>query len=270
MEYIGASGRPMKFEVPINKDVDFYYILGFAVDASRNGTYNNGNFVELWSSDLTPDEVAKVKEENTNVRVLMSLCGWSINNVSGLDQPLFWYDPEDKAKWLNNAFSSIMGLVKRYNLDGIDVDYENFHYPNNFSSTMGELLARLRKEEEVKVVSIAPFNWMIPSYIELFQAFNESIDYVNYQFYADGVPNATEYLATYNKKAQTFGVDKMIPSYEINGRGVQGQAWWDSLALIHAHNPIPGLMIWSADESAPLHYYYEIQAQELLANGTYS
>ncbi|MCO5609381.1 hypothetical protein L7F22_063607 [Adiantum nelumboides] len=193
---------------------------------------------------------------------------------SGLDQPLFWYDPKDKATWLNNAFSSITGLVKRYNLDGIDVDYDNFHYPNNFSSTMGELLARLRKEEEVKVVSIAPFNWMIPSCIELFQAFNESIDYVNYQFYADGVPNATKYLATYNKKAQTFGVDKMIPSYEIsyeiNGRGVQGQAWWDSLALIHAHNPIPGLMIWSADESAPLHYYYEIQAQELLANGTYS
>lgn len=164
----------------------------------------------------------------------------------------------------------MVGLVQTYHLDGIDIDYENFLYPNNFSSIMGELVDSLKKEKVVETVSIAPFDWMIRPYVELFKKFNESIDYVHYQFYADALPNANQYLARYNKVTKIFGYEKLLPSYEINGRGVQGQAFWDSLALIHAQNSIPGIMMWSADESVTLKYTFEIEAQALLANGTYS
>lgn len=87
MEYIGATGVPVSFEsVPINPDIDFNFLLGFAVDSDPYGNPQNGKFSPYWAPNLTPDAVASIKARHSNVKVLASLSGWSVNS-----KVLSWY-----------------------------------------------------------------------------------------------------------------------------------------------------------------------------------
>lgn len=122
MEYIGATGAPVTFEsVPIQDEIDFHFILGFAIDSDPSGNPQNGTFSAYWASTLTPDSVSQVKQDHPNVKAMASLSGWSLGSKT-----LRWYDPEDTHEWISNAFDSLKSLITSYHLDGIDIDYESF------------------------------------------------------------------------------------------------------------------------------------------------
>lgn len=87
MEYIGATGIPVKFDsMPIKDGIDFHFILSFAIDVDPSGNYQNGKFSPYWAETLTPDSVAAIKARHPNVKALASLSGWSSGS-----KVLHWY-----------------------------------------------------------------------------------------------------------------------------------------------------------------------------------
>uniref|UniRef100_A0A7N0UYY1 GH18 domain-containing protein n=1 Tax=Kalanchoe fedtschenkoi TaxID=63787 RepID=A0A7N0UYY1_KALFE len=267
MEYIGATGVSVTFdEVPIKAGIDFHFILSFAIDADSTGNYQNGVFSPYWEPSLSPQAVADIKAKHPgNVKVMASLSGWSLGA-----KVLRWYDPQDSVKWINNAFSSFRSLAETYHLDGIDVDYENFPKHNStFAYCMGELITMLKNQSVISVASIAPFYATAAPYIQLFSEYSDVIDYVNYQFYTDKVKTPVGYLQRFRLRAREFSAAKLLPSYEIAGRGIQGDAFFDALRLLQTRGfDVNGVMIWSADASASDGFYFEKRSQAFLLNST--
>ncbi|PIN20613.1 Chitinase [Handroanthus impetiginosus] len=268
MEYIGATGKPVQFDdVPIEAAIDFHFILSFAIDADSSGNPQNGVFLPYWATTLTPDAVAATKSRHPNVKALASLSGWSLAGKT-----LSWYIPPDRNLWISNAFSSLKSLVQTYHLDGIDIDYEKFpkHTNGSFSYCIGELITLLKNESLISVATIAPYYSTVLPYIELQQRYEDVIDYVNYQFYTDKVKTPKGYLEAFKNTTEQFGKDKVLPSYEVNGRGIQGDAFFEALSLLEGNGfDVNGAMIFSADASESDGYYYETKTQKfLLKNST--
>ncbi|CAI9108881.1 OLC1v1008582C1 [Oldenlandia corymbosa var. corymbosa] len=271
MEYIGATGAPVRFDnVPIEDGIDFHFILGFAIDADPSGNPQNGTFSPYWVSSLSPDSIVAIKGSHPNVKVMASLSGWSLGNTV-----LKWYNPANEQLWISNAFDSIKSLVETYHLDGIDVDYEVFRKTNyssgSFSYCIGELLSLLKNQSVISVATIAPFYNTVAPYIELFRNYGDVIDYVNHQFYTDKVRTPQRFLNDFRLRAQQFDKAKVLPAYEVNGRGIQGDRFFDALKLIEENGfEVNGVMIWSADASVNNQYYYERKSQAFLLNSTSS
>ncbi|XP_034684552.1 chitinase 2-like [Vitis riparia] len=266
MEYIGATGVPVTFDdVPIEKDIEFHFILGFAIDADESGNAQNGIFSPYWASTLTPDSVADIKAQHPNVKALASLSGWSLG-----EKILRWYDPKDPEIWISNAFTSLQSLIVTYNLDGIDIDYENFPKRNStFPYCIGQLISLLKNQSVISVATIAPFNSRAVPYIQLCDGYGDLIDYVNYQFYTDKVSTPKRYLEAFKLRAKQFDQEKLLPSYEVDGRGIQGEAFFDALKLLEKNGiDVKGVMIFSADASSANGYYYERKSQAFLLNST--
>ncbi|KAD4386081.1 hypothetical protein R6Q59_009629 [Mikania micrantha] len=270
MEYIGATGKPVTFdEVPIKDGIDFHFILSFAIDADASGTPQNGNFKPYWSPTLTADAVAAVKSKHTNVKALASLSGWSLGSTT-----LRWYTPENNQIWIANAFKSLKSIIETYHLDGIDVDYENFPKHNeSFSYCIGELITYLKNQSVISVATISPYRLTTIPYIQLFDAYGDVIDYVNHQFYTDKVRTTEAYLEDFRLRTTEFAGEKVLPSYEIDGRGIQGDAFFDALRVLMENGfDINGIMLYSVDASAYTNltrrFYYEVKSQEFLLNFT--
>lgn len=267
MEYIGATGIPVKFDtVPIENGINFYFILGFAIDADPSGNAQNGKFSPYWASTLTPKSIASLKTMHPHVKVLASLSGWSIGS-----KVLRWYDPKNPKLWISNAFSSLSSLAKTYHLDGIDIDYERYPKTNHtkFAYCIGELITLLKNQSVISIATIAPFYTTVEPYIQLFKGYGDVIDFVNYQFYTDKVKTPKGYLEAYRFRTAQFDKDKLLPCYEVNGRGIQGDAFFDALQLLEDNGFITnGIMIFSADESTKDNYYFERKSQAFLLNST--
>lgn len=273
MEYIGATGATGATvtldPVPIQEGIDFHFILSFAIDADASGNAQNGNFSPYWAQTLTPDSVASIKTRHSNVKVLASLTGWSLD-----DKVVRWYDPADPHLWISNAFSSLKSLALTYHLDGIDIDYENFpkrHNATSFAFCIGQLITLLKNQSVISVATIAPYHLTVTPYVELFGRYSNVIDYVNHQFYTDKVVTPQSYLADFKLRALQFNKNKLLPSYEVNGRGIQGDAFFETLGLLEQNGfQINGVMIFSADASAAAanNYYYERKSQDFLLNST--
>ncbi|KAL4276771.1 hypothetical protein HN51_059419 [Arachis hypogaea] len=268
MEYIGATGAQVTFNsVPIEEGIDFHFILGFAIDADASGNAQNGKFSAYWTESLTPESVAAIKARHTNVKVLASLSGWSLH-----DKVIRWYDPKDTHLWISNAFSSLRSLALTYHLDGIDIDYEVFPRNKNYTSfayCVGELITLLKKHSVISVATIAPYHLTVEAYMELFKGYNNVIDYVNHQFYTDKVLTPQRYLEDFNIRVTQFDRNKLLPSYEVNGRGIQGDAFFGTLSLLQENGfEVGGIMIFSADASSSNNYLYERRSQAFLLNST--
>ncbi|KAG9457266.1 hypothetical protein H6P81_001774 [Aristolochia fimbriata] len=273
MEYIGATGVPVTFDaVPVKDGIDFYFILSFAIDGDASGEPQNGVFSPYWAPTLTPESVSAIKQQYPNVKALASLSGWSLR-----DKVLQRYDPEDPELWISNAVSSLQSLVTTYHLDGIDVDYENFPRPRNnstpslFPYCVGELITRLKNRGIITTATIAPYYKTVAPYVDLHGRYSAVIDYVNHQFYTDKVKTPRDYLGAFRLRAEQFGgAEKVLPSYEVKGRGIQGDAFFAALELLEEKGfGVNGVMIFSADASASDgSYYYEVQSQNFLLNST--
>ncbi|KVH99160.1 chitinase 2-like [Cynara cardunculus var. scolymus] len=270
MEYIGATGKPVTFDgIPIEDGIDFHFILSFAIDSDVSGIPQNGKFTPYWSSSLTADSVAAVKSKHPNVKALASLSGWSLGSTT-----LRWYKPQNAQTWISNAFTSIKSIVETYHLDGIDIDYENFPKHNeSFSYCIGELITYLKNQSVISVATIAPYRLTTIPYIQLFDAYGDVIDYVNHQFYTDKVKTTEAYLEDFRLRTEEFDGNKVLPSYEVDGRGIQGDAFFDALQVLEENGfEINGIMIYSADASASTNstakFYYEQKSQEFLLNSS--
>nr|XP_010917641.1 chitinase 2-like [Elaeis guineensis] len=271
-EYIGAQGRAVKFtDVPINPDVDFHFILAFAIDytASTSPSPTNGQFHSFWdTASLTPYDVTSIKQNHSNVKVALSLGGYSVVGTIPAT-----FHPNSVDSWVSNAVSSLTSLIEQYNLDGIDINYENFIIGANqdmFTECIGQLLTTLKSNGVIKFASISMYDDepLQNYYKALWNNYSQVIDYVNFEFYAyPAGTTVSQFLGYYETQRSNYKGGKVLASFiSDESKGLTpANGFFDACRTLQKQGELPGIFVWSADDSKSNGFPYEKQAQELLA-----
>ncbi|KAB2089333.1 hypothetical protein ES319_A03G054500v1 [Gossypium barbadense] len=250
-EYIGAEFNNVKFsDVPINSNVEFHFILSFAIDydsTTGSPSPTNGKFNVFWDSDnLSPSQVSSIKSTHSNVKVALSLGGDSVGDGYA------YFNPSSVDSWVSNAVSSLTNIIQEYHLDGIDINYEHFNAdPDTFSECVGKLIKTLKNNGVISFVSIAPFDDddVQSHYKALWKSYGDLIDYVNFQFYA--YDQGTTVLASFISD----GSGGLTPKNEF----------FTACSRLKSEDKLHGIFVWSADDSKRNGFRYEKQSQALLA-----
>ncbi|OMP00091.1 2S globulin [Corchorus olitorius] len=268
-EYIGAEFNNVKFaDVPINSDVEFHFILSFAIDYDNSDSPSptNGKFNVFWDSDnLSPSQVSSIKNSNSNVKVALSLGGDSVGNGYA------YFNPSSIDSWVSNAVSSLTSIIQEYNLDGIDIDYEHFQAdPDTFAECIGRLITTLKKNGVISFASIAPFDDddVQSHYKALWKSYGDIIDYVNFQFYAyDQGTTVSQFINYFNIQSVNYNGGKVLVSFISDGSGGLSpqNGFFTACNRLKSQNKLHGIFVWSADDSMRNDFRYEKQSQALLA-----
>ncbi|XVF05598.1 hypothetical protein REPUB_Repub05bG0186600 [Reevesia pubescens] len=268
-EYIGAEFNNVKFtDVPINTNVEFHFILSFAIDydTSDSPSPTNGKFNVFWDPDnLSPSQVSSIKRRYSNVKVALSLGGDSVGGGSA------YFDPSSVDSWVSNAVSSLTDIIQEYNLDGIDIDYEHFHAdPETFAECIGRLITTLKNNGVISFASIAPFDDddVQSHYKALWKSYGNLIDYVNFQFYAyDQGTTVSQFMNYFNTQSSNYNGGKVLVSFTSDGSGglTPENGFFTACNRLKSQNKLHGIFVWSADDSKKNGFQYEKQSQALLA-----
>ncbi|KAF5744666.1 putative Chitinase 1 precursor [Tripterygium wilfordii] len=275
-EYIGAEFKNVRFDdVPINPKVDeFHFILSFAIDVAtgKSASPTNGIFNVFWDTDnLSPSEVVAIKGNNSNVRVAVSLGGDSSENGGHVKFTATSID-----SWVSNAVSSLTKIIKQFNLDGIDIDYEHFDSdPDTFAECIGQLISKLKNDSVISFASIAPFSSdkdVEDHYLALWRKFcPELIDFVNFQFYAEDISRVTQFVHRFEEQTRNFRGGKVLASFITDGtRGGLSPAdgFFMACERLKRRKLFSGIFVWSADDSKAKRFKYENFAQKFLVGDT--
>ncbi|KAL7247604.1 hypothetical protein ACSBR2_002509 [Camellia fascicularis] len=270
-EYIGAGGKNVSFpDVPVNPNVDFHFILSFAIDYTNTSSPSptNGNFSAYWDKEnLNPSQISSIKADHPNVKVAMSVAGDSVNGQ------FVYFSPASTSSWVSNAISSITQIVTEYNLDGIDIDYEHYNAdPDTFAECIGQLLSYLKENKIVSFTSIAPFedDSVQPHYLALWKKYGYLIDYVNFQFYAyDNGTTVQQFIQYFETQSSNYEGGKILVSFGTNGSGglKPEDGFFEACRMLRSQNKLHGIFIWSADDSQEAGFLYEKQSQDVLSCG---
>ncbi|KAJ6358656.1 hypothetical protein OIU76_000386 [Salix suchowensis] len=246
-EYIGAEFKNVRFtDVPVNPNVEFHFILSFAIDydTSTSPSPTNGKFNIFWDSDnLSPSQ----------------------------GMPPAYFNPSSVDSWVSNAVSSLTRIIQQYNLDGIDIDYEHFKAdPDTFTECIGQLITALKRNRVISFASIAPFDddQVQSHYLALWRKYGHQIDYVNFQFYAyDQGTTVPQFLNYFNTQSSNYNGGKVLVSFISDGSGGLSPAdgFFTACSKLKSQNQLHGIFVWSADDSKADGFRYEKQSQDLLA-----
>ncbi|KAK6234766.1 hypothetical protein SCA6_010103 [Theobroma cacao] len=168
-EYIGAEFKDVKFsDVPINPNVDFHFILSFAIDydSLSSPSPTNGKFNVFWdSNNLSPSHVSSIKSKHPNVKVALSLGGYSVGSEFA------YFKPSSVKSWVSNAVASLTSIIKEYDLDGIDIDYEHFQAdPETFAESIGLLIKTLKRNKFLSYFNTQSSNYIGGKVLVSFQS----------------------------------------------------------------------------------------------------
>ncbi|XP_068644912.1 chitinase 2-like [Aristolochia californica] len=270
-EYIGADSNNTKFsDVPINSAVDFHFIISFAIDYTTMGSWpTNGKFNVFWDSQcLSPVEVRAIKSAHHNVKVALSLGGDTVETGK-----YAYFAPSSIESWVQNAVSSLTKIIKEYDLDGIDIDYEHFKsHSRTFAECIGRLVMTLKKNGVITFASIAPFedDEVQRHYLALWKRYSHVIDYVNFQFYAyEKGTNVSQFLSYFKTQSSHYRGGKVLVSFsteEGDGGLSPAHGFFTACKKLQKQGNLHGIFVWSADDSKGMGFRYEHQSQALLAN----
>ncbi|GLJ06100.1 hypothetical protein SUGI_0031830 [Cryptomeria japonica] len=273
-EYIGADDMKVQFsDVPILPDVEFHFILSFAIDYSGAGHSpfpTNGDFKIFWDKKtLRPSDVLDIKSKHKNVKVVVSLGG----DVVGKNGTSVQFMPWSVSSWVQNAVSTLTQIINEYHLDGIDIDYEHFDYsdPNTFTECIGQLIVQLKQEKVISVASIAPYEdegALRSHYMALWKKYGDFIDHVNFQFYAyDKGTTVEQFLSYFQIQESNYKGGKILASLgtDESSTGVTPEKFFEACRGLKEKMKLEGIFIWSADDSKKYGFQYELQSQALLA-----
>lgn len=269
-EYIGAMFKSVRFtDVPINPNVEFHFILSFAIDydTSSSPSPTNGKFNIFWDSDnLSPSEVSSIKRLHSNVKVALSLGGDTVASRFA------YFSPSSVDSWVSNAVSSLTHIIKEYNLDGIDIDYEHFKGDSHtFSECIGLLISTLKRNKVISFASIAPYDdeQVQNRYLALWKNYGHLIDYVNFQFYAyDKGTTVSQFMNYFMTQSSNYNGGKVLVSFLSDGsRGLTpDDGFFTACSRLKNQNKLHGIFVWCADDSKANGFRYEKESQALLAN----
>ncbi|XP_063950169.1 chitinase 2 isoform X2 [Daucus carota subsp. sativus] len=272
-EYIGAESDSVKLsDLPINSDVEFHFILAFAIDYTTDSLApTDGVFNVFWETkNLGPHDIASIKDKHSNVRVAVSLGGDTVG--SGHKHAKF--TPKSINSWVKNAVSSLTTIIKQYNLDGIDIDYEHYDSNSNtdmFAECIGQLITKLKDDKVISFASIAPFDdggEVQSHYLALWRKYGHVIDYVNFQFYAYDKLSVPQFLQYYNQQLHNYEGGQLLASFIIDGNiGLKpDDGFFEACKELKGQGKLGGIYVWCADESKNNGFKYEKKSQALLAS----
>nr|XP_043637611.1 chitinase 2-like [Erigeron canadensis] len=269
-EYIGANFENVRFsDAPINPNIQVHFLLSFAIDYTT-GSFpkpTNGKFNVFWDSDnLGPAQVLAIKRQHPNVKVGLSIGGDSVGDKH-VDFTVVSVD-----SWVSNAVSSLTRLIKQYNLDGIDVDYEHFNNvaPSIFTQCIGRVISILKNNRVISFASIAPYDdsEVQKHYMALWKSFGHVFDYVNFQFYAyDKRTTVAQFLRHFDSQVANYNGGKVLVSFSTDTSGglKPYNGFFTACQTLKSQRKLNGIFVWSADNSKADGFRYEKQAQALLA-----
>ncbi|KAI3772418.1 hypothetical protein L6452_03604 [Arctium lappa] len=270
-QYIGAESDSVKLsDVPINPKVEVHFILAFAIDYTpdNHSSPTNGKFNVFWETNhLDPSEITSVKAKNSNVKVAISLGGDSVVNRRNK----VYFSPKSINSWVQNAVSSLTSMIKQYNLDGIDIDYEHFSSDEKtFVECIGQLITILKKRKTIKFASIAPYedNGPVQShYLSLWKKYGHVIDYVNFQFYAYDKLSVSQFIDHFNHQRDSSYVgSQLLASFISKGNlGLPPDGgFFEACRELKKKGKLGGIFVWCADESEAFGFKYEQESQALV------
>ncbi|KAF8397589.1 hypothetical protein HHK36_016509 [Tetracentron sinense] len=269
-EYIGAESDSVKFsDVPINSDIEIHFILAFAIDYTNGNSPSptNGKFNVFWATNhLGPRDIAAIKDRHQTVKIAISLGGDSVGSGKA------FFTPKSISSWVDNAVSSLTSMIKQYNIDGIDIDYEHYKSdPNTFAECIGQLITTLKKSGAISFASIAPYDDgpVQSHYLALWRKYGRAIDYVNFQFYAyDKGISVSQFVNYFNAQASNYHGGQILASFISSGDGGLGpdDGFFEACNEIKGQGKLGGIFVWCADESGKFGFRHEKKSQALLAS----
>ncbi|CAK9161855.1 unnamed protein product [Ilex paraguariensis] len=198
---------------------------------------------------LIPSAVSSIKSKHSNVKVALSLGG----NTAGGVEVLF--HPSSIDSWVSNAVSSLTHIIKQYNLDGIDIDYEHFGAtPEIFAECIGQVITILKKNRVISFASIAPFDddQVQAHYLVLWKSYGRLIDYVNFQYYAyDQGTTVAQFISFFKTQSRNYNGGKVLVSFtsEENGGLSPENGFFTACNMLKKQQQLHGIFVWSADDS---------------------
>ncbi|XP_060668100.1 chitinase 2 [Ziziphus jujuba] len=270
-EYIGAESDSIKLsDVPINSNVEFHFILAFAIDYSTgsNPSPTDGIFNAFWESKhITSAKITSTKRNHPNVKLALSLGGDTVGNKKAN------FAPKSIDSWVQNAIYSLTKMIKLYNIDGIDIDYEHFITdPNTFAECIGRLISNLKKSRTIKFASIAPYDDddgpVEKHYRALWNKYGHVIDYVNFQFYAYDKPSVSQFVKYFDIQASNYKGGQILASFISGGRQGLGpeDGFFEACKELMGQGKLGGIFVWCADESETYGFKYEKKSQDMLVS----
>ncbi|KAI4369795.1 hypothetical protein MLD38_018199 [Melastoma candidum] len=190
------------YSIPIKPDLDFYF-LSFAIDSDPSG-----------------------KSHNTLCRDYYFLLIFAIDSKPSRKLQNGKFSPYCSSLLTKVSASSIKKQhpLLNYSRSPLPVEHRRpCGSPTDFTYCVGELITTMKNHSLIKVTTIAPFANTPDAYIELFNRYKSTINYVNYQFSTDGLGTPRGILDKFKVRASQFDKNKLLPSCEINGRGIHGE-----------------------------------------------
>ncbi|GJU56996.1 chitinase 2-like protein [Tanacetum coccineum] len=249
-EYIGGEDNNVKFsDVPINPNVEFHYILAFAIDytTSSSSSPTNGKFSVFWDKhNLGPFQVSlRFRVRHSKVTASLSLGGGQ--REEGQAVTLVPLSPVDS--W----------VFQRYSDSKI------------FAECIGKLITTLKNKGVISFASIAPYDddEVQRHYMALWKSYGHIIDYVNFQFYAYGKgTTVSQFINYFQTQSSNYKGGNILASFSTEGSG--GLSPKDGLFKacnrLKSEGKLGGIFVWSADSSKKLGFRYEKESQALLAD----
>ncbi|KAI4332686.1 hypothetical protein L6164_017574 [Bauhinia variegata] len=237
---------------------EYQIALAFARDYDENGKPTNGMFKPYWDTKkVTADKIIQFKNENPNLQVNVFI------SIGDRDAK-YPFKPTDKDSWVSNATNSIEGIINDYFQPlegivgiGIDVYYEHVGDEDDFARYVGQLIKNLKEKHLISLASIAPSSELKNVYLKLYQQYDDSIDFVDYQFYneKEPIPDTGKFLEVYEKIAGKFPPkNKILAGYSSVRKD------WANLApivffiagtIIVVTGQAHGASIWDIDSGVP-------------------
>ena len=157
-------------------------------------------------------KVVELKQQNPNLKVLLSIGGWEAGNFSEMAA-----DPVHRVNFAKNCLAA----VEKYDLDGIDIDWE---YPSsssagissspddikNFNLVIRDLRIALGSDKLVTIATYAKVK-----YFDL-NTLNQYLDFVNIMTYDMGKPPYHN-AALYPSSATKYSCDEAVEKHHQSG-----------------------------------------------------
>jgi Glycosyl hydrolases family 18 len=248
LAWVGARAEglalPDLASIPVDPSLDFFFALAFLQDPQRDGAFQpyDGNDTTFATYDAAT--IARLRSENPRRRFLGSLAGGTFP----------WQTPSNQGAWIERAYGSLARLMDSLHLDGLDLNYEQGLDRPGFVECFAQVVERLKANKNA-IITLAPFAGTWAVYKRLYEATPQSIDWINYQAYADleRSTDPNQYFALYERLQQGIGYPKFTLGANTSKSGPRGagpEVINQVLSGLKAKG-IRGVAIWALEVSAP-------------------
>ncbi|MCJ1355899.1 MAG: hypothetical protein MMC33_005891 [Icmadophila ericetorum] len=167
--------------IPVGSISHLYFAFGFVTPGSFEVGPMDGNSPDLFS-DLTA-----LKSQNSGVKTVVSLGGWTFNDNGTSNQPVFG-DMVSSSANRSKFITNLLSFLRNYAFDGVDFDWEYPGAPDrggnpndgiNYTEFFKELQAAIANEPQNYIVSFtAPTSYWYLRHFDL-KNMMQYVDFAN-------------------------------------------------------------------------------------------